>query len=90
MTDALNQGATAWPAELAVAGLLEAGVVLRQLRMAAAWAGPCVLDSYLAGSGTTSRTVRLVGTTGGVELALEVSESGALIRAGISLSSMAG
>ena len=85
LTAALNSSADAWPAGIAVAGGLDAGEVLRQLRVAAAWAGACQLDSYLAGDGTTAVTVRLAGPTGRVELALQVSDSGALIRAGISL-----
>jgi CubicO group peptidase (beta-lactamase class C family) len=85
VTELLSHGATAWPDDLAVAGSLDAGRLVRQLRTAAAWAGPYELDSYLAGNGSTSATVRLVGATGRVELALEVSESGALTRAGISL-----
>jgi hypothetical protein len=53
--------------------------------MARAWAGDCELDSHLAGNGHTSTTVRLTGATGRVELALEVSESGDLVRAGVTL-----
>jgi CubicO group peptidase (beta-lactamase class C family) len=75
-----------WPGGITVVGGLRADELLQQLRMAAAWAGPCVLDSYLAGNGAASTTVRLSGATGRVELALEVSESGELIRAGIGLS----
>jgi CubicO group peptidase (beta-lactamase class C family) len=74
-----------WPDGVTVAGALDADGVLRQLRMARAWAGACVLDSYLAGNGSTAATVRLTGATGGVELALEVTESGRLVRAALAL-----
>jgi CubicO group peptidase (beta-lactamase class C family) len=73
------------PGEVAVAGGLRTGELLRQLLMARAWAGACVLDSYLAGDGSTAVTARFLGTTGTVELALEVTESGELVRAAISL-----
>ena len=58
----------------------------RQLRVAAAWAGPCALDCYLAGNGSTSATVRLAGPTGKVVLAVEIGESGQLQRAEVTLS----
>ena len=79
-----NPGA-AWPSELAVAGGLRTAEVLRQLRMAYASAGSCVLDCYLAGNGSTSTTVRLLGATGSVELTLDITGSGELVRAAISL-----
>ena len=82
-------GTGTWPDDLpeviAVTGGLRPGEVLRQLRMAHAWAGACVLDSYLAGNGSTTGTVRFLGATGSVELALEVTDSGQLVRAEISL-----
>ena len=53
--------------------------------MAHTWAGACVLDSYLAGNGSSTATVRLMGATGSVELALEVTDSGQLVHAAISL-----
>jgi CubicO group peptidase (beta-lactamase class C family) len=74
-----------WPDGVTVAGGLRIDEVLRQLRMARAWAGDCTLDSYLAGNGHTSAAVRLTGATGRVELELEVSEPGHLVRAGITL-----
>jgi CubicO group peptidase (beta-lactamase class C family) len=82
-TDGADRGE--WPDELAVAGSLRTAEALRQLRMAYEWAGPCVLDSYRAGIGRTTSTVRLLGATGSVELAAEVSESGELVRMAISL-----
>jgi CubicO group peptidase (beta-lactamase class C family) len=74
-----------WPGGVTVAAGLDASEVLRQLRVAHAWAGACSLDSYLAGNGSTAATVRLTGATGSVELALEVTESGELVRASMAL-----
>jgi CubicO group peptidase (beta-lactamase class C family) len=74
-----------WPDGVTVAGGLDADEVLRQLRISHAWAGPCVLDSWLAGNGSTAATVRLTGATGSVELALEVTGSGLLVRVAIAL-----
>jgi CubicO group peptidase (beta-lactamase class C family) len=85
LTSLLGADAGGWPDEVAVTGGLRAADVLRQLKMAYAWAGPCVLDCYLAGNGSATTTVRLAGATGSVELALEISESGELVRAAISL-----
>jgi hypothetical protein len=90
LTGLLGAEPGAWSDEVAVAGRLRTADMLRQLRMAYAWAGPCALDSYLAGNGTTSTTVRLSGTTGSVELALEVGEPGQLVHAAISLGEAAG
>ena len=59
--------------------------LLRQLRMAAVWAGSCQLDSYLAGDGTISSTARLTGESGRVDLALEVDGAGQLVRCAIAL-----
>ena len=83
----ITAGAAGWPAGVATGGGLRTDDVLRQLRMAAAWAGPVKLDCYLAGNGTTGTTVRLIGAAGRVELALDVGGSGELVRTGISLGS---
>jgi Beta-lactamase len=74
-----------WPNGVTVAAGLRADEVLRQLRIAHAWAGASVLDSYLAGNGSTAATVRLTGATGSIELALEVTESGQLVRTAMAL-----
>jgi CubicO group peptidase (beta-lactamase class C family) len=75
-----------WPAGLEAAGGLDTGEVLRRLRLAAAWAGPCRLDSYLAGNGSTTATVLLTGPSGNAELTAEIGESGrALTRLTVSL-----
>ena len=72
----VNSGAMDWPAGLETADGLSTGDVLRRLRIAAAWAGPCQIDCYLAGNGSESTTVRLSGPSGGAELTAEVSDSG--------------
>ena len=72
----LGSGAAGWPAGLEAAAGLDTGEALRRLRLAAAWAGPCELDCYLAGNGSTSATVLLAGPAGSVELTAEIGESG--------------
>jgi hypothetical protein len=76
-----------WPAGLAVAGGLRTDEVLRQLRMAAAWSGPCHLDSYLEGDGATSSTLRLIGESGRIELGVVVDGAGQLVQCVIALGS---
>ena len=82
---AVNAAAPAWPAGLTGADGFDAGGAGRQLRMAAAWAGQCAVDCYLAGNGSTSATVRVAGPTGQVVLAVEISESGQIQRAEVTL-----
>ncbi len=83
----LGGAAAGWPAGLEAAAELDTPEALRRLRLAAAWAGPCELDCYLAGNGSTSATVLLVGPAGSVELTAEIGESGrALTRLIIALS----
>jgi len=82
----LGGNAVDWPAGLAAADGVDTGEVLRRLRLAAAWAGPCRLDSYLAGNGSTSATVMLSGPSGNADLTAEVGESGrALTRLTVAL-----
>ncbi len=84
----LASNVTDWPAGLEAADGLDTGGALRRLRLAAAWAGPCQLDCYLAGNGSTSATVSLSGQSGYVELTAEIGESGrALTRLTVSLCS---
>jgi hypothetical protein len=86
LISSLRSDAVAWPGGLEAASGLDAGEVLRRLRLAAAWAGPCRLDSYLAGNGSNSATVLLTGPSGDAELTAEIGESGrALTRLTVSL-----
>ena len=82
---AVNAAVPRWPASLRTADGFDADHGERQLRVAAAWAGACALDCYLAGNGDTSATARLTGATGSVVLALEIGESGLLRRSEVTL-----
>jgi hypothetical protein len=69
-----------------VSATLDRGLLLRQLRMAAAWAGPCQPGAYASGDGSASVSVQLTGETG--QLVLEVTvnpKSGQLVQADILL-----
>ena len=82
--DTVNAGAGHWPSGLATAA--ETGPALRQLRLAAAWAGQCQLGGCVAGDGSGTTTVELAGTTGRATLTVDVSGPGqALQRAEVAL-----
>ncbi len=70
----INAGALQWPAGLTVAD--GAASALRQLRLAAAWAGQCQPGGCLAGDGSSTATVELTGPTGQATLTVEVSGPG--------------
>jgi CubicO group peptidase (beta-lactamase class C family) len=60
--------------------------VLRQLRMASAWAGPCEIGACLAGDGASAVTVELAGPAGRLTLAIEIGgAAGLLHRAEVAL-----
>ncbi len=61
-----------WPAAVPVAAAVDAGLLARRLRMAAAWAGEIQLGACQAGDGRASVAVELVGTHGGLTLALVI------------------
>jgi CubicO group peptidase (beta-lactamase class C family) len=82
----LNAGAHDWPAALPVSGPVATGLLLRQLRMAGAWAGRCRPGAYRAGNGERSTTVELDGETARLVLAVEVDAAGQLRQADIALS----
>jgi serine-type D-Ala-D-Ala carboxypeptidase/endopeptidase len=79
----LNGGARDWPPALPVTGSVVTGLLLRQLRMAAAWAGPCRVGAFRAGNGETSTTVELDGETGRLLLTAVISPAGHLRQADI-------
>jgi CubicO group peptidase (beta-lactamase class C family) len=81
----LGTGSPVWPPSLAAADSLDVGWATRQLRIAAAWAGPASIDCYLVGDGATSARVRLSGPTGRVALAVDVTDSGQVRRADVTL-----
>jgi hypothetical protein len=74
--DLLNSSVAAdvrsWPAELPVSGLVDTGLLLRQLRMASAWAGTCQPGAFCGGNGQTSTVVELDGEYAGLTLAVEL------------------
>jgi serine-type D-Ala-D-Ala carboxypeptidase/endopeptidase len=57
----LNDGAPGWPPSLSATPWLDTGLTLRQLRMAAGWAGRCVLGAYRAGDGHSAVSLELDG-----------------------------
>jgi CubicO group peptidase (beta-lactamase class C family) len=59
----LNENPPHLPDTLPASGSVDAGLLLRQLRVAAAWAGRCRPGAFCAGNGTTSSTVELDGET---------------------------
>jgi CubicO group peptidase (beta-lactamase class C family) len=86
LISSLSSGAAGWPAGLDAEDGLDSGEMLRRLRLAAAWTGPCQLDCYLAGNGSTSATVLLTGRSGNAQLTAEIGESSrALTRLMVSL-----
>jgi CubicO group peptidase (beta-lactamase class C family) len=80
----LNDGAHDWPVELQAA--VSTDHVLRQLRLAAAWAGRCEPFGWLAGDGSATATIELAGPDGRVALTVEMTSDGRqLQRAEVSL-----
>ena len=83
----LNGGAHDWPAALPVSSPVDIAVLLRQFRMAGAWAGRCRQGAFRAGNGDRSATVELDGETARLVLAVKVDGAGQLRQADIMLSS---
>ena len=75
----LNDGARSWPDGLTTADGLASSEVLRRLRIASAWCGPCRIDCYLAGNGSATATVSLIGPQGRAELAAEIADTGRVL-----------
>ena len=72
LNSSLADGVPSWPAELPVSGLVDTGLLLRQLRMASAWAGACRPGAFCGGNGQTSTAVELDGEHAGLTLAVEL------------------
>ena len=66
----LNSGARDWPRALPVSGEVDTALLLRQFRMAGAWAGRCRPGVFRAGNGETSTTVELEGERARLVLAV--------------------
>ena len=80
LNTSMADGLQPWPAELPVSGLVDTGLLLRQLRMARAWAGPCQPGAFCGGNGTTSTVVQLDGEHAGLTLAVELEPGQQLLR----------
>jgi CubicO group peptidase (beta-lactamase class C family) len=72
----LNDGAAGWPPSLAASPALDTGLLLRKLRTAGAWAGPCTTGTFCQGNGETSVAVELDGATARLILAISVDPVG--------------
>jgi CubicO group peptidase (beta-lactamase class C family) len=72
LNSSLTDGAPSWPAELPVSGLTDTGLLLRQLRMASAWAGACRPGAFCGGNGQTSTVIELDGEHAGLTLVVEL------------------
>jgi CubicO group peptidase (beta-lactamase class C family) len=81
----LNSGAGEWPAQLPTSDALDTAVALRQLRVAAAWAGRCRRGAFLAGNGATSTTVELDGQAARLTVAVLTDPAGQLQQLDIGL-----
>jgi serine-type D-Ala-D-Ala carboxypeptidase/endopeptidase len=81
----LNDGALDWPSAIPVSGPVDTALLLRQFRMAAAWAGRCRPGAFRAGSGDQSTTVELEGATARLLLAVAVDAAGHLRQADLML-----
>ncbi len=80
-----NDPSARWPEGLPVAGPACTGLLLRRLRMAAAWAGACRPGAWCGGNGETSTVVELDGEHTRLTLAVDVDPAGQLRRAEVTL-----
>jgi CubicO group peptidase (beta-lactamase class C family) len=69
-----------WPAAIAIGDTVDADLLARRLRMAAAWAGECRLDAWKAGDGAASATIELTGKHAGLTLAVLVDPASGTLR----------
>jgi len=76
----LNDGAPGWPSSLAAAASLDTGLLVRQFRMAAAWAGRCVPGAFRGGDGETEVTLDLGGEHATLTPALAITPPGNELR----------
>ncbi|HEX6857204.1 MAG TPA: serine hydrolase domain-containing protein [Streptosporangiaceae bacterium] len=79
---AMMNSALEWPAGVSTAPDVDLSLLLRQLRMAATWAGPVQLTGYTAGDGAASATAELAGVTGTLSLSVTIDPgTGVLLQA---------
>ncbi len=76
----LNAGAPDWPADLPVAELMDTAILVRRLRMAAAWAGQCQAGAFSNGDGSTSVTVELTGEHARLSLDVQLDQAQRVLR----------
>ena len=76
----MNDGAMSWPGAVAAAPGLDRSLVLRRLRAAGAWAGPCRAGVYRAGDGESTVTVELEGQFARLILAVAVNRAGGALQ----------
>jgi CubicO group peptidase (beta-lactamase class C family) len=69
-----------WPDSIPVAETVDAGLLVRRLRMAAVWAGPARLGAYRAGDGAASVAAELVGEYATLTLTLVVDPASGVLR----------
>ena len=81
----LNGGARDWPSAIPVSVQVDTALLLRQFRMAAAWAGRCHPGAFRAGNGERSTSVELDGETARLVLAVVVDAAGHLRQADLTL-----
>jgi CubicO group peptidase (beta-lactamase class C family) len=81
----LNDPFADWPADLPVAGPADTGLLLRRLRMAAAWAGRCRPGAWCGGNGESRTVLELEGEHARLTLAVDVDPDGQLRRVEITL-----
>jgi CubicO group peptidase (beta-lactamase class C family) len=69
-----------WPEAIPVVPTLDAALLARRLRMAAAWAGPCRLGAYRGGDGSAAVAAELIGEHATLTLSLLVDPASGLLR----------
>jgi CubicO group peptidase (beta-lactamase class C family) len=81
----LNDGTRDDPPDLPVSDSVDAPLLWRELRVAAAWAGRCRAGAYRDGNGETTSTVELDGETAKLILGVVVDSAERLLQADIML-----
>jgi CubicO group peptidase (beta-lactamase class C family) len=76
----INDGSALWPDWLAAATDVDTAQLMRQLRVAAAWAGRCSAGAFRSGDGETRTSVELEGQSGRAVLSIAVDVVGETLR----------
>jgi serine-type D-Ala-D-Ala carboxypeptidase/endopeptidase len=80
LTALLNESPHDLPSTLPVSDSVDVSLLLRQLRVAAAWAGRCQPGAFRAGNGETTSTVELNGETARLLLKIVVDPAAGLLQ----------